>query len=358
MKYICAQPGTRYYAWQIEIMLMNFKEMGIPLQDVHIVCAMHDQYALHLYHQISNQYPEAVIEFYPDTRRTKHYPSSIRPNILKQHFFKHKLNEPFFYHDCDMVFTKKVDFTPFLNDDICYGSDTRFYIGHDYIKSKGYGILEIMASLTGIDVETIKENELNCIGAQYLIKGVDFRFWDEVEKICETLFLNITLENNKIASEVSVCIETFQNNHIDLIENLEKELKLNPEYQLANSELNKLIPKYTSLKYIDNKLHISNDYHIHALQIWTADMWAVLWNLWKWGKQTKVDEYFDFAWATSTIEDWERLNIFHNAGITETGHGFFYKGDYMHNPLNKELQIREKSAQKHYYEYVKKVTIC
>jgi hypothetical protein len=301
MKYICAQPGTRYYAWQIEIMLMNFKEMGIPLQDVHIVCAMHDQYALHLYHQISNQYPEAVIEFYPDTRRTKHYPSSIRPNILKQHFFKHKLNEPFFYHDCDMVFTKKVDFTPFLNDDICYGSDTRFYIGHDYIKSKGYGILEIMASLTGIDVETIKENELNCIGAQYLIKGVDFRFWDEVEKICETLFLNITLENNRIKAD-------------------------NPNY--------------------------------HELQIWTADMWAVLWNLWKWGKQTKVDDYFDFAWATSTIEDWERLNIFHNAGITETGHGFFYKGDYMHNPLNKELQIREKSAQKHYYEYVKKVTIC
>lgn len=301
MKYICAQPGTRYYAWQIEIMLMNFKEMGIPLQDVHIVCAMHDQNAIHLYHQISNQYPEAVIEFYPDTRRTKHYPSSIRPNILKQHFFKHKLNEPFFYHDCDMIFTKKVDFTPFLNDDICYGSDTRFYIGHDYIKSKGYGILEMMASLTGIDVETIKENELNCIGAQYLIKGVDFRFWDEVEKICETLFLKITLENSRIKAD-------------------------NPNY--------------------------------HELQIWTADMWAVLWNLWKWGKQTKVDDYFDFAWATSTIEDWERLNIFHNAGITETGHGFFYKGDYMHNPLNKELQIREKSAQKHYYEYVKKVTIC
>jgi hypothetical protein len=155
--------------------------------------------------------------------------------------------------------------------------------------------------LTGIDVETIKENELNCIGAQYLIKGVDFRFWDEVEKICETLFLNITLENNRIKAD-------------------------NPNY--------------------------------HELQIWTADMWAVLWNLWKWGKQTKVDDYFDFAWATSTIEDWERLNIFHNAGITETGHGFFYKGDYMHNPLNKELQIREKSAQKHYYEYVKKVTIC
>lgn len=301
MKYICAQPGTRYYAWQIEIMLMNFKEMGIPLQDVHIVCAMHDQNALHLYHQISNQYPEAVIEFYPDTRRTTHYPSSIRPNILKQHFFKHKLSQPFFYHDCDMIFTKKVDFTPFLNDDICYGSDTRFYIGHDYIKSKGYGILEMMASLTGIDVETIKENELNCIGAQYLIKGVDFRFWDEVEKICETLFLKITLENSRIKAD-------------------------NPNY--------------------------------HELQIWTADMWAVLWNLWKWGKQTKVDDYFDFAWATSTIEDWERLNIFHNAGITETGHGFFFKGDYMHNPLNKELQIREKSAQKHYYEYVKKVTIC
>lgn len=300
MKYICAQPGTLYYAWQLEVMLMNFKEMGIPLKDVHIVCAFHDPNVLHYYHKLSNEYPDATIEFYPDTRRTKHYPSSIRPNILKQHFFKHKITEPFFYHDCDMIFTRPVDFTPFLQDDVCYGSDTRFYIGHDYIKSKGYNILETMASLSEIDVETIKENELNCIGAQYLIKGVNYAFWSEVENICETLFLNITLQNNQIKTD-------------------------NPEY--------------------------------HELQIWTADMWAVLWQLWKLGLQTKVDPYFEFAWATSTKEDWERLNIYHNAGITESGHGFFFKGEYQLNPPTNLLEIRPNSAQFNYFEYIKRLKI-
>lgn len=298
MKYICAQPGTRYYAWQVEIMLMNFKEMNVPLQDVHIVCSQTPEY--YLFENLKNAFPEITLEFYPDTRRTRFYPSSIRPNILKQHFFKHRDIGTFLYHDCDMIFTKPLDFSQFLEDDICYGSDTRFYIGHDYIKGKGHNILEQMAEIVGIEVETIKENELNCIGAQYLLKGVYYNFWREVETISERLFHEITMRNAEIK--------------------------------------------------IQEPAH-------HELQIWTADMWAVLWQLWKQGKQTRVHDYFDFAWATSTREDWERLNIFHNAGITESGHGFFYKGDYINSAPNKNLEIRPNSAQKNYYEYVKQLTL-
>ena len=34
MKYICAQPATLYYGWQLDIMLTNFREVGINLSDV------------------------------------------------------------------------------------------------------------------------------------------------------------------------------------------------------------------------------------------------------------------------------------------------------------------------------------
>lgn len=300
MKYICAQPGTRYYAWQLEVMLMNFTEMEVPLEDVHILLTMPNNEDASAFGNLFAAYPKVTFAIYPDTRRTTFYPSSIRPNILKQHFFQHKNIDSFLYHDCDIVFTNKLNFKWFLGDedDNCYGSDTRFYIGHDYIKGKGYNILEQMADIVGIDVETIKQNELNCIGAQYLLKGVDYMFWSEVERTSEMLFHQITMRN---------------------------------------AEIKMKDPRY------------------HELQIWTADMWAVLWQLWKQGKKTKVHDYFDFAWATSTIQDWNRLNIFHNAGITETGHGFFYKGDYIQRTPDKNLNIRENSAQKHYYEYVKKL---
>ena len=43
MKYICAQPSTKYFGWQIDVMLYSFVTVGINLKDVHIVCAIHGE---------------------------------------------------------------------------------------------------------------------------------------------------------------------------------------------------------------------------------------------------------------------------------------------------------------------------
>lgn len=62
-------------------------------------------------------------------------------------------------------------------------------------------------------------------------------------------------------------------------------------------------------------------------------MWAVLWNLWFRGQETKVVEEMNFCWATDPIEKIEQNGIFHNAGIVSTHNGTyncFYKGKY-HN---------------------------
>jgi len=307
--FICAQPNTKYYAWQLEVMLRNFNEMGIldnPKYEVHIVSIGGTVSSVNLSFSvlplsIADSHTNLSFHYYLDTRATKHYPSSIRPNLLKQHFAKHPEIKTFFYHDCDMIFTKNdLDFTPFLQDDICYGSDVRFYISHDYIASKEHNVLEYMCQIAQIPLRVVRDNEHNCIGAQYLIKNVSADFWEEVEKISEELFLKITQRNNYIKAQ-------------------------NPQY--------------------------------HELQIFAADMWAVLWCLWKLGKKTIPHKFFDFAWATDTIERYNECNIYHNAGVTESGHGLFFKGEFQDKVPDKNLRINPLSACSPYYELVKQIMI-
>jgi hypothetical protein len=207
--------------------------------------------------------------------------------------------EAILYHDCDIVFTKPIDWNQFLQDDKWYGSDTRWYIGHDYIISKGEDILDKMCEIVDIDKQLVKDNELNAIGAQYLMKGINAEYWERVEKDCERLFKEITDINNEKKA-------------------------INPSY--------------------------------HELQIWCSDMWAVLWNGWKMGKETICHPALEFAWGTSTEADWHRLNIFHNAGVTEATSGLFYKALYINElPYNKNLQIKEGTASKKYYDIIQKI---
>lgn len=299
MRFVCAQPASTYYAWQVEVMINNFIEKGINPNHIDVVCWKQNGVVPEEWLKLASGYP-ARFFFYDDERETKHYISSIRPNILKQHF---KANEELekdtiFYHDCDIVFTNRIDFDKYLNDDKCYGSDTRWYISHDYIIGKGEDVLDKMCEIVSIPKHIVKANELNSIGAQYLMKGINWRFWEEVEKDCETLFKEITELNNIKKRE-------------------------NPSY--------------------------------HELQIWCSDMWSVLWGLWKLGKETVCDPDLEFSWGTSTESDWHRLNIFHNAGVVNGNDGLFYKADYINRlPYNIAPEPKKGTASWHYWNEIQK----
>jgi hypothetical protein len=85
-------------------------------------------------------------------------------------------------------------------------------------------------------------------------------------------------------------------------------------------------------------------------------MWAVLWNGWKMGVHTECHPNMEFSWATSTEEDYLKMNIFHNAGITGSEGGRFYKAQYMNKlPYGDLLDIEEGTASWHYYQWVRKV---
>lgn len=282
---MCVQPCTKYYAWQMEVMLTNFRDCGI-----------HNHHAIHClfaYNKNESDWEEkvAVIKkvedkfkgiasffFYEDTRIYPiSYISSIRPNILKQHFKKYDelTQRAIFYHDCDIVFTKFPDFLEGLcdNDTIWYVSDTKSYISHSYIVSKGQDVLDKMCDIVGINQNLVREKEEESGGAQYLLKGVDWRFFEKMEADCERLYKDITQLN----------IEKKQEN-----------------------------PNH------------------HELQIWCADMWAILWGGWMRGYKTKIIPELDFCWATDKSERWHEVYIFHNAGITSNvSDKFFFKGAYV-----------------------------
>lgn len=348
--FICAQPNTKYYAWQLEVMLRNFNEMGIlsnPKYEVHIVTNIPYgdnllvESELFKLSQVEKSHTNLTFYYHADTRATKHYPSSIRPNLLKQHFAAHPEIKTFFYHDCDMIFTKKdLDFTPFLQDDICYGSDVRFYIGHDYIASKEHNVLEYMCQIAQIPLRVVRDNEHNCIGAQYLIKNVTPDFWEEVEKISEELFLKITTRNKYIKASYPKSYASGENDK--------------GMWDVYNAKDKTWEYDFTREVAEQRAAQLSN---YHELQIFASDMWAVLWCLWKLGKQTVPHKFFDFAWATDTIERYNECNIYHNAGVTESGHGLFFKGEFQDKVPDKNLRVNPNSACSPYYELVKQIMI-
>ena len=300
LRFICAQPTSLFYAWQVEVLVNNFMDMGINPNNIDIISWKINGVIPVEWVKLTQKYP-VNFHFYNDTRETKHYISSIRPNILKQHFEAHPelQNEAIFYHDCDIVFTKPIDWKQFLEDDKWYGSDTRWYIAHSYILSKGQDIMDKMCEIVGIEESIIRNNELNSIGAQYLMKGINAEFWANVERDCEILYKNISALSNIKKSQ-------------------------NPSY--------------------------------HELQIWCADMWAVLWNGWKMGKETVCHPDLDFAWGTSSESDYDRLNILHNAGVTTSVDGLFYKAEFMNRlPYNLDLKIKEGTASKKYYEIIQQM---
>lgn len=293
MKFICAQPGIEYYTWQVEVMINNFIRNGINPGDIHIVCAYYGK-ASEKWLKLKEQYSDVNFFFYPDKRKKSKYVSSIRPHILYQHWLANPYleNEVVFYHDCDIVLTKQIDFSGLLGDDTCYVSDTVSYIGANYIRSKGEHLLDIMTDVIGVNKQFVIDNEKDSGGAQYLLKSVPAEFWNKVYWDAENIY--------------------------------------KPIVKLQNGD------------------------HSNPFQIWCADMWAVLWNLWVWDKTVRVSDKLSFAWSTSLISEWDKHPIYHNAGATGNEKHLFYKGQYQ-NKTPYDIKLESFDNRFCSYKYVQEI---
>lgn len=80
------------------------------------------------------------------------------------------------------------------------------------------------------------------------------------------------------------------------------------------------------------KLMASYKCKIHPVQVWTASMWAIWFELMRMEIAGEVDietsPAMDFCFATDPVHYWEKRDILHMAGVTRSMRGYFNKGDY------------------------------
>lgn len=289
MIYISVQPDIPYFHWQIEVMLTNFKEVGIDLSKCHVIF-LHKEKESEQVRGLKNKY-DAQFFSYLDDREDKCYIPSIKPYGMYKHFSSIEIDQCFFYHDSDIIFKKKVELIPEENQ--CVMSDTISYIGYDYCVSKGEEQLSEMAEIVGVDIETIKSHQSSSGGAQYIYYSTPKEYW-----------LKVYNDSNKL-------------------------------YQHLDERSKTDIPK-------------QGDY---LIQKWCAEMWATLWNMWLFRIDTKVSKELNFVFATAPISEYEKCNILHNAGVTDKNkHNMFFKGAFIHNsPFEQDLSYVDPSYCSFFY---------
>lgn len=307
MIFINCVPDDLYFSWQEEVFIENVRSLGYTQEIRILVFLPQDRLSAGFnprWKVLVDRYADQNVKFwfYPDhgnlmakVQQIQYIPL-LRPYMLQLHFYQYPelYDKAIFYHDSDIVFTKYLDFTPYLEDDTCYLSDTKSYLNSDYFDSKRndvlphlreeydkIDVLEATATMFGIDRATCEKNKDATGGAQYLLKNIDATFWEDVLKGCmdvrRLMFFNLGgINRTFFASENA------------------------------------------------------------GFQSWCADMWSVLYNLWKRNLVTKTPPEFDFAWATDGTARWEQVYMYHDAGVGGGNESFLFnkrKQAYIDNVL-------------------------
>jgi hypothetical protein len=304
MIYLTAQPDRIKFYWQLVIQLRNFKEMGIDLNNVHILVGVD---GLRPSDEMrSLQSTGAQVFFYP-YRSDYTYVSSVRPHILKQHFYCYpELSDQYiFYLDSDVVFNRLPDYRELTLDGRWYVSDTRNYLSAQYILRDGGPELFLdMCAVVGIDPFFVKSRDYYVGGAQYIMKGTTSQFWEKVERDCIKLY-QIYSQNRE---------------------------------------------KYQALGEKD-------------IQLWCSDMWAVLWNAWLFRKQTFPSSELTFAWGHGCMEDNKQRVMLHLSGVTERTQKNKWAPHFDKFLFDKEVPfakvlpvVNPQSASYKYVQYIEAIT--
>lgn len=289
MKYLVTISDSPYFHWQLLVQYNNFKEIGI---EDDLIWAVSFDYGKGM----SNEMKELIINTgvktigIADKRELRSYSCSVRHYILSK-IFRGKpylKDETIFLVDPDVLFTKKMSTSRLLDNDTWYMSDTKSYLDSKYIRSKSEELFNEMCGIVGIDPEVVIANDDNAGGAQIIMKNLTQEFWDKTYNDSEKLYQYMTATSSKYDPE-------------------------------------------------------------HPIQAWTADMWAILWNAWLFGHETKIIKRMDFAWATDPIKRISERSIYHNAGVIKQD-DLLNKGKFSNNhPFNEDFSYVNKEMGSYYY---------
>ena len=149
LRYICCQPAIKYYTWQFEVLINNFKKMGVNPNYIDIVYAIENDVIPSDWIKLMTHYNSVRFFFYNDTRTDKGYQPSVYFNLMKQHILARPeiQNDVLFLHDSDIVLTRPPKFDDMMAGNAWYLSDTKFYINYNYIQDKGDYIYKEMCKI-------------------------------------------------------------------------------------------------------------------------------------------------------------------------------------------------------------------
>jgi len=272
---ICSQPDNNYFHWQNLIQFYNLDRLGLLENHRAIFLVREGTKQSDFVTKFKEEFPDNVF-IYEDTRVQKHYIPTIKIHGVVKYLEQDTRQQDLMLIDSDIIFREPIDYSLFTEENTVYCSDTKGYIGYQYLKTKGEKMLKDMCDFSGVSVDTIIEKNDRSGGAQLYYKGVNdlLGYFREVEDLSPKLY--------------------------DL-------MVKHPTY---------------------------NDYK-PPIQAWTSEMWCVLWMLWKRNIETEIHSELDFRWATDPIQLWDTTKILHMAGVTKDHKDKFYKGDYINkNPFN------------------------
>lgn len=95
------------------------------------------------------------------------------------------------------------------------------------------------------------------------------------------------------------------------------------------------------------------------IQKWTAEMWAQQWGWVRESFTFATPKELDFCRATDPVAAWDKVKIYHNAGVHAYGDNYFFKGLYdKTSPIGMDFSdVRDDKATIHYVRAMEKVLI-
>ena len=288
--FVSAQPDVPYFHWQCEIYIHNFVNKGINPKNIHVIFGLPEGKEELSERAFLLKSTGVNVHHFKDDRILKHYIPSIKPYLIKKWLEKNpEHGKLFFLHDSDIVFRELPNFDDLVDNEDNYVSDTKGYIGLNYIKSceqkyrnkypqlNETPIIDLMSEIVGINKFILEQNDQHVGGAQYLLKNQEVDIWDKIYHDSNKLYFKL--------------------------------LEFQKKYPLDDGHL----------------------------QVWTAEMWSLLWNQWLYGYRTKVSDSLSFSWGSDNVKRYEQKYILHMAGVTEDKKDHkFYKGDFIEvDPIEK-----------------------
>jgi hypothetical protein len=242
---------------------------------------------LDMYKRLEARFTDVSFWHYQDERNPITYIPSVVPHLLKKHFALNPWleNEAVFLTDPDQLWIKKPDYSDLLADDKCYVSDSRGFINHSYLTwgNRPKHLIDELESLVGLTPGKILEENDNSGGSHYLLKGVNWQYFEKVEKDSNDIYKLMLDYNAKYDREWG---PTKENGWIA---------------------------------------------GVSGVQAWSAFMHSLLYNLWYFAKEVRVTDRLAFCWGSDTIDKWHSREILHLAGVTSANsksHNLFYKASY------------------------------